>query len=157
MMNKLGKEIKLYKVKSIDFDLKYKWIRGAQKVVKDIEKCKAFYECPFTDIPETPGVYLFCFPDSSYYVGQSVNLAGRFTEHFYKFFSPKCTDWHSYIGLRSWNRTKIYMQQYCNYFYMELPQEELDRYEQSALAQIVKNNMTDKYYNTIFYKEEKEE
>ena len=36
---------------------------------------------------------------------------------------------------------------------MEVEEEELDLYEQSALAQIVENKMTEKYYNTIFYKQ----
>ena len=152
MKNKLGKEVKIYNAKHLDFNLKYNWTRGAMKQRKDEERCKEYYECPFVDIPETSGIYLFCFPDGQYYVGQAKNLAARFTTHFYKFYSPKCEDWHKDLGLKSWWRTKVYIRDYCSYFYMELDADKLDLYEQSALAQIVQNNMTEKYYNTIFYK-----
>lgn len=154
MKNKLGKEIKLYNSTKIDFNLKYQWKEGAIKEVEDIDLCYAYYECPFADIPQKSGIYLFCFPDGQYYIGQAKNLAARFTGHFYKFSSKECKDWHKDLGLRNWNRTKIFLQKYCNYYYMEVPQDQLDIYEQSALAQIVKNQKTELYYNTIFYKEE---
>ena len=63
MKNKLGKEIKIYKSDIIDLSLKDKWKEGAIKVVEDEETCRSYYECPFTDIPSTSGIYLFCFPD----------------------------------------------------------------------------------------------
>lgn len=153
MTNILGKEIKIYNANKVDFTLKYKWKEGAKKERKDENICREYYECPFTDIPETSGIYLFCFPEGEYYVGQAKNLEARFTSHFYNFYSDKCRDWHRALGLKNWKRTKIFIRDYCNYFYMELPQDQLDFYEQSALAQILSNNMTNKYYNTIFYKE----
>lgn len=157
MKNKLGKEIKLYKAKHIDYSLKYQWKEGAVKPRKDEQNCIDYYECPFEDIPQTSGIYLFCFPDGQYYVGQAKNLAARFTQHFYKFYSPKCEDWHSDIGgLRNWKKTRNYLLKYCNYYYIEVKEEELDLYEQSALAQIVQKGMTERYYNTIFYKEEED-
>ena len=154
MKNKLGKEIRVHNSKNIDYTLKYQWKEGAKKLVEDEELCREYYECPFVDIPNSSGIYLFCFPDGQYYVGQAKNLAARFTSHFYNFFSSKCEDWHKDLGIRNWNRAKIFLKDYCNYYYMEVPQDQLDLYEQSALAQIVKSNMTEKYYNTIFYKEE---
>lgn len=157
MKNKLGKEIKIYNAKEIDFGLKYQWKEGAAVPCKDEDKCMAFYECPFDDIPMTPGIYLFCFPEGQFYLGQAKNLAARFTQHFYNFYSPKCQDWHSSIdGLKSWKKTKNYIWKYCTYFYMELDENQLDLYEQSALAQIVNRGMTEKYYNTIFYKQEED-
>lgn len=154
MKNKLGKEIKLYKSKHIDYNLKYQWKEGAIKPREDEQNCIDFYECPFEDIPQTSGIYLFCFPDGQYYVGQAKSLAARFIQHFYKFYSSKCEDWHKDLGLTSWYKTKKFIQKYCNYYYMEVKEEELDLYEQSALAQIVQKGMTERYYNTIFYKEE---
>lgn len=156
MKNKLGKEIRVYSSKDIDLSLKYKWKEGGIKGVEDDETCRAFYECPFTDIPNTSGIYLFCFPDGQYYVGQAKDLAARFTSHFYQFFSKECKDWHKDLDLASWNKTKRFIQKYCNYYYMELPQDKLDLYEHSALAQIVNNEKTELYYNTIFYKKEEE-
>lgn len=154
MKNKLGKEIKLYKSKYIDYNLKYQWEEGAIKPREDEQNCIDFYECPFEDIPQTSGIYLFCFPDGQYYVGQAKSLAARFTQHFYNFYSPKCEDWHKDLGLTSWYKTKKFIQKYCNYYYMELPLNKLDVYEHSALAQIVNNNKTELYYNTIFYRKE---
>lgn len=154
MKNKLGKEIKLYKSKHIDYNLKYQWKEGAIKSREDEQTCIDFYECPFEDIPQTSGIYLFCFPDGQYYVGQAKSLAARFIQHFYKFYSSKCEDWHKDLGLTSWYKTKKFIQKYCNYYYMELPPDKLDIYEHSALAQIVNNNKTELYYNTIFYRKE---
>lgn len=157
MKNKLGKEIRICKSDIIDFSLKYQWKEGAIKSVEDEDTCRAFYECPFTDIPNTSGIYLFCFPDGQYYVGQAKDLAARFTSHFYQFFSKECKDWHKDLDLASWYKTKKFIQKYCNYYYMELPLDKLDIYEHSALAQIVKNEKTELYYNTIFYKKEEED
>lgn len=157
MKNKLGKEVRVCKSDIIDFSLKYQWKEGAIKSVEDEDTCRAFYECPFTDIPNTSGIYLFCFPDGQYYVGQAKDLAARFTSHFYQFFSKECKDWHKDLDLASWYKTKKFIQKYCNYYYMELPLDKLDIYEHSALAQIVKNEKTELYYNTIFYKKEEED
>ena len=157
MKNKLGKEVRICKSNIIDFSLKYKWKEGAIKGVEDDDTCRAFYECPFTDIPNASGIYLFCFPDGQYYVGQAKDLAARFTSHFYQFFSKECKDWHKDLDLASWYKTKKFIQKYCNYYYMELPLDKLDTYEHSALAQIVKNEKTELYYNTIFYKKEEED
>ena len=154
MKNRLGKEIKIYKSDIIDLRLKYEWKEGGKEVVKDEEACRSFYECPFADIPSTSGIYLFCFPDGQYYVGQAKDLAARFTTHFYNFYSDKCKDWHKDLDLTSWYKTKKFIQKYCNYYYMELPLDKLDIYEHSALAQIVNNNKTELYYNTIFYRKE---
>ena len=157
MKNRLGKEIKIYKSDVIDLSLKYEWKEGGKEVVEDEETCRAYYECPFTDIPNKSGIYLFCFPDGQYYVGQAKDLAARFTSHFYQFFSKECKDWHKDLDLASWYKTKKFIQKYCNYYYMELPLDKLDIYEHSALAQIVKNEKTELYYNTIFYKKEEED
>lgn len=157
MKNKLGKEVRIFKSDIIDFSLKYQWKEGAIKSVEDEDTCRAFYECPFTDIPNTSGIYLFCFPDGQYYVGQAKDLAARFTSHFYQFFSKECKGWYKDLDLASWYKTKKFIQKYCNYYYMELPLDKLDIYEHSALAQIVKNEKTELYYNTIFYKKEEED
>lgn len=149
MINKLGKEIKLYKAKTIDFSLKYDWIRGARKMR---EKYYSKYLCPFTDIPPRPGIYLFCFPDG-FYVGQAKNLEQRFSEHFFAFYSKRTKDWHNSFGLDSYGAAQHFLKYECDYYYIEVEEEELDLYEQSALAQIVLNEMTEKYYNTIFYKQ----
>lgn len=156
MKNKLGKDIKIYNAKETDFSLKYNWTYAAKKLEKDAQRCRDFYEHPFADIPPKPGIYLFCFPDDGFYIGQSENLSARFNAHFYNFFSPKCNDWHKTFGLRSWIDAKRYIKDYCTYCYMIVEKDKLDLYEQSALAQIISNDMADRYYNTIFYKQEED-
>lgn len=156
MNNFLGNEVRVHHAKEIDFNLKYNWTEAALEEEEDEDTCRTNYLCPFTDIPEDSGVYLFCFPDGGYYIGQAVNLKARFTGHFYDFFSPKCKDWHKSLGLKSWKRTKIFLKDYCNYYYMKVDKDKLNLYERSALAQIVKNNKTEMYFNTQFYKEEED-
>ena len=152
MKNKLGKEIRLCKAKDLDFSLKYKWTQAALVPRKDYF---SQYACPFLDIPDKPGIYLFVFPNGSQ-GGQAQNLEQRFTEHFFQFYSPRCEDWHNSFGLKSWKAAKYFLLDKCWYGYIVLDRKELDLYERSALAQIVNNNMTEKYYNTVFYRKEEE-
>ena len=153
MENILGKKIRICKAKQLDLNLKYQWTQAAMVVRKDYF---SRYLCPFTDIPEEPGVYLFSFPQG-YYVGQAKNLQERFTSHFYDMYSSNCKDWHSSFQLKTWKAAKYFLKNKCAYYYMIVDKDKLDLYEQSALAQILKNNMTGKYYNTVYYKEEGEE
>lgn len=149
MTNRLGKEIKIYRTDKIDFSLKYKWTQAA---VVPREDYFSHYLCPFKDIPTEPGLYIFIFPDASFYIGQSKNLEQRFKEHFYAFYGKKCNDWHKTFGIKNYGAAKHFIKDECFYKYMLVDEDKLDLYEHSALAQILKNGMADKYYNTIFYK-----
>lgn len=149
MTNKLGKEIKIHKTDKIDFSLEYKWTQAA---VVPQEDYFSHHLCPFKDIPAESGLYIFIFPDASFYIGQSKNLEQRFKEHFYAFYGKKCKDWHKTFGIKNYGAAKHFIKDECFYKYMLVDEDKLDLYEHSALAQILKNGAADKYYNTIFYK-----
>lgn len=153
MKNILGREIRLYKDNNLDFSLKYEWTQAA---LVPREHYYSHYDCPFRDIPDESGIYLFTFPQG-YYLGQAKHLSDRFRSHFFDFYSPKCKDWHKNFCLNSWGAAQDFIKEQCYYHFMLVDNDKLDLYEHSALAQIVNNNMTDKYYNTTFYKREEKE
>ena len=149
MKNRLGKEIRICKSDNLDLTLKYKWTQAA---IVPREEYYSKYLCPFKDIPAESGLYIFIFPDASFYIGQAKNLEQRFKEHFFSFYGKKCDDWHKTFGIKNYGAAKDFIKDECFYQYMLVDKNKLNLYEHSALAQILKNEMTDKYYNTIFYK-----
>lgn len=147
MKNKNGKEVKIHQ-NVINYDLKPEWI-AAELIPR--EDWYSQYECPFTDIPPQSGIYLFAFPNG-FYLGQAKNLEDRFRSHFFQMYKPNCKDWHNSFGLDSWKAAKRFIKNECNYYYMLVDKDQLDLYEHSFLAQIARNNKTELYYNSIFYK-----